>query len=605
MTAVGKPVAGVTVALRMMQHLERDDGTPLPLDAAMQRFDVGNKWHDVMEYRPSLASLFPPVTTNGAGRFEIHGVGRERVARLFVSAPAIESRWVSIATRPTVVVPIPATGGGNSRGLFATYRSAFRLEKHFWSGGLGFGGLALGGDRWGEPVLPATFVQVVKPSRPIVGIVRDSQSGRPLSGVRVSSQPPPLGSWDRSDGRSEADVSDTTNVRGEFRLTGVPKRWNQVLAEPPDAIPHFNRSVPCNTGGDGTEAVNLEIRLYRGIAVTGRLLDHNGKPVHGEVSYYPLVDNPYIESFADGLSVGRTDERSRPQYPTCFAAGNGLFYIPVLPGPGILLARPNRQGTRRARFDEQMSWIQRGESRDESDPTVVPTFPEPISLAPYDAYKGINPPADAASLDVDLTVNAGHVVEGQVLDAGGRPLAGVTAYGTTHDRLPESGKFAARAMVPGKPRLLYFLQETKGLGGSCRVQDGERSPVTVRLDSCGSVRGLLADSNEKPMANAHFYVVYAEADGIPRVIFPGGVRVPTAADVARYKWLGQPGPPAVEHRWESTDEKGSFLVKGLIPKLAFRLVAQSPEGQEYPMTETSVAPGQTQDLGRLKLPVPQ
>ena len=106
------------------------------------------------------------------------------------------------------------------------------------------------------------------------------------------------------------------------------------------------------------------------------------------------------------------------------------------------------------------------------------------------------------------------------------------------------------------------------------------------------------------MANAHFYVVYAEADGVARVIFPGGVRLPTAAEAARDKWLGQPGPPAVEHRWESTDEKGSLLVKGLIPKLAFRLVAQTPDGRQYPMTESTVAPGHTQDLGTVKLPVP-
>jgi hypothetical protein len=322
------------------------------------------------------------------------------------------------------------------------------------------------------------------------------------------------------------------------------------------------------------------------------------------VSYFPLVDNSYVESFADGLSVRRPYEPSALQCPTCFAGENGHFYIPVLPGPGILLARPNQWGTRRARFDDPMP--RNDESLlVESDPTVVPTFPRPLSLDSFDAYKGIDLPADSASADVDLTVNAGHVVEGQVCDADGRHLAGVTAFGTSLDRLPESGQFAARGMVPGKPRFLYFLQEAKGLGGYCRIHDGERSPITVRLDSCGSVHGVLADMNDKPLAKAQFYIVYAEADGVPRVIFPGGFRLPTAADAARFKWLGQTGPPAVEHRWESTDENGSFVVNGLIPRLAFRLVAWTSDGKEFPMTDTSVAPGHDLDLGTVKLPVPQ
>jgi len=39
------------------------------------------------------------------------------------------------------------------------------------------------------------------------------------------------------------------------------------------------------------------------------------------------------------------------------------------------------------------------------------------------------------------------------------------------------------------------------------------------------------------------------------------------------------GPPAVEHGWEFTDENGPFLVRGRIPRLAFRLVARTPDCQ--------------------------
>jgi beta-lactamase regulating signal transducer with metallopeptidase domain len=621
----GEPIAGVRVTPRILQYFEAPDGKPVSLDAAapIVEADVRSRHvthsgpeiaallvrsRHVTRSGPEIAALLPSATTDSAGRFEIRGIGRERVVRLLISGPGIASLWISVATRSTAVE-------------YQDLRSKRRLFAIYWpesnhnpsSASLGFGMILMGDPAWSDEVLPAGFVQAVAPSRPIVGVVRDDRSGQPLANVRVSNEPPSPGrfmNWtpkrrQPAEPRGEVRVVATTNERGEFQLNGVSQRRNVILAEPPESLPYFNRGMLCETRGDGVEPIKLVIQLARGIPVSGRLLDQNGKPMAGRISYFPVGNNAIVGAYLDSVSVGRTGGALEPQFPETQADANGRFWIPVLPGPGVLLADRREVGTRSVRFVRpEDAYANVYAILHEDDPTVVPTSPRPLSLNPYDAYKGIDLPADVGSVQVDLQVNVGHAVEGRVVDPSGKPLAGVLAYGTTHDRLAPDGKFETRGLVPGRPRLLYFLQPEKGLGGSCRVEDGEPGPITVGLEPTGTIRGFLADANGKPLAHARFYLAYAEADSVPRVIFPGGWRIPTADEYDRARWLGVAAPP-VDHRWESTDENGAFLVRGVIPDLAFQLFASTGQYKTDALAVTRVRPNRFLDLGTLKLPVVQ
>jgi hypothetical protein len=598
----GQPLAGVKVTPRSLLYVETPDRKPLPLEDVAPIFEGEVRPRHVMRTGPEIASLLPSTTTDAAGRFEIRGIGRDRVVRLLISGQEVESHWMSVATRSA---PVEIRNDTSTFRLFADYPED--PERSLWAGSLGFSTLWLGAESEVDEVIPASFMQTLRPSRPIIGVVLDDRSGKPISHVNVFCEPP-RPKWLLNPKVAQpggaATVVTTTNEQGEFQLSGVPKRTNVILAEPPESLPYFNRGVLCDTGGDGVEPVKLVIRLARGIPVRGRLLNEKGKPFAGRISYFPLGKNAIVGAYADSVSVGRTGGPMQPQYPETQAGADGRFWIPVLPGPGVLLADSHHEGSRRIHFDrpEDADFANFATSLIESDPTIVPTHLWPRSLNPYDAYKGIDVPADVESVQVDMQVNVGHAVEGRVVDPMGQPPAGVLAYGTSHDRLASDGRFDTRGLVPGKPRMLYFLQPEKGLGGFCRVEDGEAGPITVRLDPTGSVRGVLTDANGKPMARTRLYLAYAEADGVPRVIFPGGWRIPTDVEVERARWMGGAAPP-VEHRWEVTDENGAFLVRGVIPDLAFQLFASTSQYSTDPLAVTRVLPNRHLDLGTLKLPV--
>ena len=51
-------------------------------------------------YGQSIGRLFPELTSDRDGRFELHGIGRERIVNLTISGPTIETKQVRVRTRP-------------------------------------------------------------------------------------------------------------------------------------------------------------------------------------------------------------------------------------------------------------------------------------------------------------------------------------------------------------------------------------------------------------------------------------------------------------------------------------------------------------------------
>src|SRR5262249_29961642 len=133
----GKPVAGATV------RIEPELFVPARGDLAawLAALEANKPDADLIGlHSPAFATLFPPVQTGADGRFRIKGIGRERVVCLRVEGPTIATRQVRAMTRPP-----------------ATTRSA-------------------------PPGAPFTLLAV--PTRPVVGLVRDKDTGKPLAGVR-------------------------------------------------------------------------------------------------------------------------------------------------------------------------------------------------------------------------------------------------------------------------------------------------------------------------------------------------------------------------------------------------------------------------------------
>src|SRR5262249_2465758 len=67
----GKPIAGVTVGISMLYYASGQDGRPLPFDAPEeQKLGGGNM---------PVARLLPDIVTDRDGRFELTGLGRDRM----------------------------------------------------------------------------------------------------------------------------------------------------------------------------------------------------------------------------------------------------------------------------------------------------------------------------------------------------------------------------------------------------------------------------------------------------------------------------------------------------------------------------------------------
>jgi RNA polymerase sigma factor (sigma-70 family) len=137
----GKPVAGASITVRAV-HAFPDEGPKAYLD-----------WLAGLRARPAHNTLIgaPPgaiaeATTGADGAFRLRGIGRDRVAQLLVTGPGIVHESIYSVTVPAID-PWPTRAG-------KTY--------------------------------PATFDHLSPPSRPIRGTARDADTGETIPGLRVN-----------------------------------------------------------------------------------------------------------------------------------------------------------------------------------------------------------------------------------------------------------------------------------------------------------------------------------------------------------------------------------------------------------------------------------
>src|SRR5207245_198563 len=98
----GEPVAGATVRIDRqffaplkseltdwLKKLQTDKGSPHQIGAT--------EFAELAS--PTVAMLFPPVTTGADGRFTLKGIGRERIVSLHVQGPTIATQTFKAMTR--------------------------------------------------------------------------------------------------------------------------------------------------------------------------------------------------------------------------------------------------------------------------------------------------------------------------------------------------------------------------------------------------------------------------------------------------------------------------------------------------------------------------
>ena len=175
----------------------------------------------------------------------------------------------------------------------------------------------------------------------------------------------------------------------------------------------------------------------RGIVVDGRVVEAGtGQPIisaprsschvqwpgplqTGYVYYYPLAANTALRGSPTGLYFAGFSSNKINYYAVAEIDPNGHFRLAVPPGPGVILVKsqpglPN-SGELFPIYTESTGIHQlfpyatlAGRAKDdggpEGDAESFAGFTGPITLARYHAYRVINPPSDAKTLDLTLTV---------------------------------------------------------------------------------------------------------------------------------------------------------------------------------------------------------
>ena len=168
-------------------------------------------------------------------------------------------------------------------------------------------------------------------TKPIVGTVRDADTGQPLAGVTIASEAIAGMRVHPSD-----VVRTMTDAQGRYRLVGLPESLgigpepnrNEIAAVPNAEQPYFIQPfhVPDTPG---LEPVTLDIHLKRGVWITGRVTDKlTGKPVPSSVTYFPFRD----QSLRHGPARVRSPMGRSGDYGGLLTRPDGSFRLVGLAG---------------------------------------------------------------------------------------------------------------------------------------------------------------------------------------------------------------------------------------------------------------------------------
>jgi protocatechuate 3,4-dioxygenase beta subunit len=318
----GKPLAGVSVQVVSLAAPKASDLTPWleALQANPREYiDLEGQFLDRVSFHYSV-SPFPAVVTDAEGRFELTGVGRERLVEVILQGPTIARTWVSILTRPGKSIVATMPGGGKLYG--------------------------------------ATFDHAAAPTRPIVGTVRDKDTGKPLAGVIVQGD-----KFAGSDTRDSSIVRTVTDKDGRYRLVGMAEGADYVIKAAPAAGHPYYQSEHEVKDTIGLEPVTVDFTLKRGILVKGRVLEKaTGRPVFASVTYVVFADNPAYKAVPGFTTESylQTEE-------------DGSFQLVACPGRGLVTARGWRDhyflASARTRSRERTSGASSSPNRTRKGPT--------------------------------------------------------------------------------------------------------------------------------------------------------------------------------------------------------------------------------------------
>ncbi len=285
------------------------------------------------------------------------------------------------------------------------------------------------------------------PAGMIVGTVQ-STDGRPVVGAQVLLEPSLL---QIATGRLEK-----TDTTGHFEFLGVDSGTYRVAARHPDFAPAWLPFITVEKNGEADASLTLE----RPAAVTGRLVDGNGRPVVGRLTVAEIDGTATPPSLSGGWTVETRQD--------------GQFRMEGLP------ARP-----------ATLAVVARGFSSKRVDVSLVP-------------------PTDIG----DVVLDAGLTIRGHLRDRAGRPVVGAWVRTWAPRRTPQTvppetltedeGAFTVGGLEPGRYTLLVTVA---GVGVAQQEADAGADDVEMTLEGVGSITGAVVDESGRPVSTYRITVI--------------------------------------------------------------------------------------------------
>ena len=483
-----------------------------------------------------LPATIAAVTTDFDGRFNLAGIGRERIAELFISGPTIATTQVfamsrdgaevqTINRQPTSMMTAPAI------------------------------------------IHARRFEQAVAPTKPIEGVIRDKDSGRPVGGLTLHAVVFDAGSFITYQG-----IKATTDAQGRYRLSGLPKAAAYRLSiEQGEGNPYPSATFRAPAESPAFEPVTFDIALKRGVLIRGRVTDKaTGLAVPGYINAFTFRNNPSIEQFP-GYALN--------DLAYIFIKDDGRYEIVGLPGRNIIACRSEMRRYRGCVGAKALKGY---------DPKlmVFDTWPLNCYVNNYHVLAEIDIDPKAESATLDIQVDPGRSLMVTAINPEGRPIGAVKVAGTTdlfsssieydQDR-PHSRSTDSTRRTPPRDH----NPRRRKLIGSAYLKGDEAGPLNIPLQPWGTITGRVVDDDGQPRRGLD--------------VASAGGSFPARPDVQGV----MPGDFLI-------GVDGRFRVERLIPGLEYGAFAsdhKSLYGELF--HDLKVAPGEVKDLGDLKVVPPK